>query len=129
MSQQELEMSVKQAVIRREEGLRVLICKREEEVALAMAQREEEIMEAMQNREQQLSDAWARREAEISKEVEENLKSVDERMQWVVNRENDLVAEESRPNQLWEELNEKMKKVDAGVMKGSSCFALEIVPL
>jgi len=40
VSQQELEMSVKQAVIRREEELRVLICKQEGEVALAMAQRE-----------------------------------------------------------------------------------------
>ena len=47
----------------------------------------------------------------------------------MVNRENDLVAEESRPNQLREELNEKMKKVDAGVMKSSSYFALEIAPL
>ena len=36
----------------------------------------------------------------------------------------DDVAEEGRPNQLWEELNEKMKKVDAGVMKGSSRFLL-----
>ena len=117
-SQQEIEISIKQAVIRREEELRVLICKREEEVALAMARREEEIMEAVRNREQQLSDAWARREAEIRSEVEENmeelrnrerqlsdawarreaeirseveesLKSIDERIQWVVKREND----------------------------------------
>ena len=44
------------------------------------------------------------------------------------NRENDLVAEESRLNELREELEEKMKKIDAGVMKGSSCFAFEIVP-
>ena len=79
VSQHELEMSVKQAVICREEELRVLICKQEEEVTLAMAQREEEIMEAVRNREQQLSDAWAAGEAEISKEVE----NLNERLQWV----------------------------------------------
>jgi hypothetical protein len=49
---QQVEMTVEQAIIRREEELRVLICKREEEVALSMAQHEEEIMEAVRNREQ-----------------------------------------------------------------------------
>ena len=125
-SQQEIDMSIKQAIIRREEELRVLIYKREEEVALAMAQREEEIMEAVRNREQQLSDAWAKREAEIKKEVEESLKSIDERIQWVVKRENDLVVEESRLNELQEELDERMRKIDE-VIKGSFCFSLGIV--
>jgi len=89
-------MSVKQAVIRREghsprrsfaekvisreEELTVLVSKREEEFALAMAHRKEEIMEAVQNRAQQLCDAWTRRGAEIGKEVEEGLKSADERI-------------------------------------------------
>jgi hypothetical protein len=127
-SQQEIEMSNKQAVIRREEELRVLIYKREEEVALAMAHREEELMEAVRNREQQLSDAWTRREAEIWKEVEESLKSsFDERIQWVVKRENDLVVEETRLNELQEELEERMRKIDEGVMKGSFCFSPRIV--
>ena len=126
-SQQEIEMSIKQAIIRREEELRVLIYKREEEVALAMAQREEEIMEAVRNREQQLSDAWAKREAEIKKEVEESLKSIDERIQWVVKRENDLVVEETRLNELQEEPEERMGKIDKGVMKGSFCFSPRIV--
>ncbi|KAF8812021.1 Pkinase-domain-containing protein, partial [Phlegmacium glaucopus] len=117
VSQQELEMSVKQAIIRREEELRVLICQREEEVALAMAQREEEIMEAVRNREEQLSNAWAMREAEIRKEVEESLGSVEERIQWVVNRENDLMMEETRLNEVREELEEKIRKIDEGVIK------------
>ena len=127
LSQQEVEMSIKQAVIRREEELRVLICKREEEVALAMAQREEEIMEAVRNREQQLSDAWMRREAEIRKEVEESLKSIDERIQWVVNRENDLGMEETRLNELREELEERMKKTNEDI-KCWFRISPEIVP-
>ena len=101
-----------------------MIYKREEEVALAMAKREEEIMEAVR---QQLSDAWAGREAEIRKEVEESAKSIDERIQWVVKRENDLVLEESRLNQLQEELEERMRKIDE-VMKGSFCFSPRAVP-
>jgi hypothetical protein len=46
------------------------------------------------------SDAWVRREAEIRKEVEETFKSIDERVQWVVKRENDLAAEETGLNDL-----------------------------
>ena len=120
VSQHELEISVKQAITRREEELRVLICKREEEVALAMVQREEEIMEAVRRREEQLSDAWVKREAEIKKEVDESLKSVEERMQWVMNRENDLAAEETRLNKVREELEEKMRKIGEGAAKGLS---------
>ena len=127
-SQQEIELSIKQAVIRREEELRVLVYKKEKEVGLAMAKREEEIMEAVRNREQQLSDAWARREAELKNEVEESLRSIDERIQWVVKRENDLVEEESRLNGLQEELEERMRKIDE-VMKGSFLFLCELFPL
>ena len=73
----------------------MLICKREEEVALLMAQHEEE---AVRRIEEQLSDARIRREAEIKKEVDESLTTVEEKMQWVMNRENDLVAEETHLN-------------------------------
>ena len=127
LSQHEVEMSIKQAVNRREEELRLLICNREEEVTLAMAQREEEILEVVRNREQQLSDAWTRREAEIRKEVEESLKSIDERIQRVVNRENDLVVEGTRLNGLREELEERMRKIDQGVMKCSFCISPQVV--
>ena len=120
-------MSIKQAIIRREEELRVLICKREEEVALAMAQREKEILEAVRNREQQLSDAWVRKEAEIRQEVEESLKSIDERIQWVAKRENDLLVEETRLNELREELEERTRKIDEGAMKSKFCFSPRIV--
>ncbi|KAF8805400.1 kinase-like protein [Phlegmacium glaucopus] len=78
-------------------------CQREEEVALVMAQHEEEIMEAVRNGEEQLSNAWAMREAKIRKEV--------------VNRENDLVTEETRLNEAREELEEKIRKIDEGVIK------------
>ena len=82
----------------------------------------------MRNREEQLSDAWVRREAEIRKEVEESLKLVDERIQWVMNRENELAAEANRLSELREELEEKMRKIDEGTMKCSSCSVFEIIP-
>ena len=46
------------------------------------------------------------------------MKSIDERIQWVAKRENDLVEEESRLNELQEELEERMRKIYE-VMKGS----------
>jgi hypothetical protein len=68
-----------------------------------------------------------RREAEIRKEVEETFKSIDERVQWVVKRENDPEAEETRLNKVREELEEKMRQIDQGVMKGSFFYSfLEI---
>ena len=82
----------------------------------------------MRNREEQLSDAWVRREAEIRKEVEESLKSVDERIQWAMNRENELAAEAHRLSELHEELEEKMRKIDEGTMKCSSCSVFKIMP-
>ena len=45
----------------------------------------------------------------------------------MVRRENDLVEEESRLNELQEELEERMRKIDE-VMKGSFYFSPRIVP-
>jgi len=45
----------------------------------------------------------------------------------VVERENDVVEEGSRLNELQEELEERMRKIDE-VMKGSFCFSPRIVP-
>jgi NIMA (never in mitosis gene a)-related kinase 2 len=83
-----------------------------------MAQREEEIVEAVRKREEQLSDAWVRRKAEIRKEVEGTFKLIDKRVQWLVKRENDLEAEETRLNEVREELDEQMRQIDQGVLKG-----------
>jgi hypothetical protein len=71
----------------------------------------------------QFSDAWTRREAEIRKEVEESSKSIDERIQWVMNKENDLMMEETRLNELREELEERMRKMDEGIIKCLFCFS------
>ena len=45
----------------------------------------------------------------------------------MVKRENDLVGEESRLNELQEELDERMRKIDE-VMKRSFCFSPRIFP-
>jgi hypothetical protein len=67
--------------------------------------------------------------AEIRKEVKESLKPVDERIQWVVNRENNLMAEEARLNEVREELDEKMRKIDEGVKGSSVYFSPDTVPV
>jgi NIMA (never in mitosis gene a)-related kinase len=85
-------------------------------------------VEAVRKREEQLSDAWPlSEEAEIRKEAEGSLKSIDERVQRVVKRENDLEAEETRLNEVPEELEEKMRQIDQGVVKGLFLYSfLEI---
>ena len=98
-----MEVAVKQAIARREEELRVLVMKREEEVAVAIAKREEEIMEAVRNREAEVDAACVQREELIKKEV-------DERIQWVLARENELKAQEIRLEEVKRELEESAKK-------------------
>jgi len=62
-------LAVKQAIVRHDDELRVLVMKHEEEVAASMNKREEEIMEAVQRRDAEICVAWVKREGEIRKEV------------------------------------------------------------
>ena len=98
-----MEVAVKQAVARREEELRGLVMKREGEVAVAIAKREEEIMAAVCNREAEVDAACVQREELIKKEV-------DERIQRVLARENELKAEEIRLEVVKRESEESAKK-------------------
>ena len=90
---------------RREGELRVLIRCREEEVANAMAKREEEIMEAVRKREAEVHHAWSLREAEIRQGVEDSIKAVQERMDWITKREDEFTKRE-------DELNSQAKKFE-----------------
>ncbi|KAF9547932.1 Pkinase-domain-containing protein [Agrocybe pediades] len=104
-SRQDVELAIKQAVAKREEELRVLILKHEQEVAVAMAKREEEIIEAVRAREVEVDQACAQREQLIRKEV-------DERIQWVIHRETELRAEETRLEEAKADLEANMKKFE-----------------
>ncbi|KAG5645164.1 hypothetical protein DXG03_006788 [Asterophora parasitica] len=117
-SQQQLEVAVKDAVARREEELRVLVTKREKEVADAMARREEEIMEAVRQREAEVCEAWSKRETEIRQEIDAKVMEVDERVDWIMGREEELRAEETRLEEVAKDLEVKMKKWEEGVTKG-----------
>jgi len=99
-----VKVDVKQAVARREEELRILVMKWEEEVAVAIAKHEEEIMEAVRNREAEVDAVCVQREELIKKEV-------DERIKWVLARENKLKAEEMQLEEVKRELEESTKKV------------------
>ena len=110
ISQQEVELAVRQAVVCREHELRSLVTKREEEVGKAIAQREEEIMEAVRRRETEFSEAWVNREEDIRKEVEQNCKVMDEKMEWITKREVELKDEEERLEDMRAELEERIKK-------------------
>ncbi|XP_006461986.1 hypothetical protein AGABI2DRAFT_118840 [Agaricus bisporus var. bisporus H97] len=112
-TQRTIELAVKQAVSRREEELRILIQKREEEVANAMAKREEEIMDAVRRREAEVCQAWNTREAEVRQEVEVSIKAVQERVEWITQREKELESEEERIEEMREQVEEKMKAWEA----------------
>ena len=115
-SAHDVELAVRQAVMRRENELRVLVTEREGEVAASMNKREEEIMEAVQRREAEICEAWVRREGEIRKEYEENYKAMQQRMDWVAKRESELKEEESRLEEMRERL--ESKKVEEETAKG-----------
>ena len=123
-SVRDVELAVKQAVVRREDELRVLVMSREEEVAASMKQREEEIMEAVQRRDAEICDAWVKREGEIRKEFEENYKSMQERMEWVTKRESELRDEEVRLEEMRENFEENVRKLEENTdtMKGMYIF-------
>ncbi|KAG6811752.1 hypothetical protein H0H92_005949 [Tricholoma furcatifolium] len=116
-SQQQLDAAIKEAVVRREEELRVLIMKREKEVADAMTRREEEIMEAVRRREADVCEAWTVREAEIRKEFEDGVKSVEERIEWVQAKEEELKGEEARLESMQADLEEKMVNWEQNIAK------------
>jgi hypothetical protein len=103
--------------------------KREEEVAASMNKREEEIMEAVQRRDAEICDAWVKREGEIRKEVEENYKSMQERMDWITKKEWELKDEEVRLEEMREQLEESMRKLEENIMKGMFLRNLVITAL
>ena len=82
--------------------------KHEEEVAASMNKREEEIMEAVQRRDAEICVAWVKREGEIRKEVEGNYKSLQERMDWITEKERELEDEELRLEDMREQLEERI---------------------
>ncbi|KAF5364973.1 hypothetical protein D9758_008178 [Tetrapyrgos nigripes] len=106
-SQQDVENAIREAIERREEELRVLVHQREEEVAAAMAKREEEIIGSVNKREAELNEAWVTREQQIRAEVEEQV-------QWIHSREEELDQEEQRLEDLKLELEEKAQKAVKG---------------
>ncbi|KAG6849711.1 hypothetical protein H0H93_006094 [Arthromyces matolae] len=117
-SQQYLDAAIKEAVARREDELRILVTKREKEVADAMARREEEIMEAVRRREVEVCEAWTAREAEIKKELADSVRAVDERIEWIQTKEEELKEEEGRLETAQAELNDKLAKWEETITKG-----------
>ncbi|KAG6914843.1 hypothetical protein DXG01_014975 [Tephrocybe rancida] len=117
-SQQQVDAAIKQAVANREEELRVLVMKREKEVADAMARREEEIMEAVRQREVEVCEAWAAREAEIRKEIADNVNAVEERVEWMEAKEEELKIEEARLEAIQAEIDVRMADWEETLAKG-----------
>ncbi|KAL1699982.1 kinase-like domain-containing protein [Schizophyllum commune] len=80
------------------------------EVAAAMTRREEEIMEAVRTREAELFEAMQARESQMQQEYEERVKEIEERVQWINTRQEELLEEEERIDDTRTELERKMKE-------------------
>ncbi|KAI0358692.1 Pkinase-domain-containing protein, partial [Trametes cingulata] len=105
-----LQQRVRAAVARRDEELRAMVLKQEEEVAARMARREEEIMEAVKRREEDVARMWA----EWERQTREGMgRAVEERMEWVQQRAEELEAERARLDGVRRELEAKMKALEA----------------
>ncbi|KAI0368360.1 kinase-like protein [Pilatotrama ljubarskyi] len=112
-----LQQRVRAAVARRDEELRAMVLKQEEEVAARMARREEEIMEAVKRREEDVARMWA----EWERQTREGMgRAVEERMEWVQQRAEELEAERARLDGVRKELETKMKALEAGTAPGVS---------
>jgi NIMA (never in mitosis gene a)-related kinase len=124
-SQQDVEMTIKEAVARREEELRVLVMKREAEVAEAMARREEEIMEAVRKREAEVFEEWRTRETDMQQEIEEKIKELEARVDWIQAKEEELTAEDARLETVRIQLEGKIAKWEENAAKGQTRFTFE----
>jgi len=118
-SQSAVDARIKEAIVKREEELRVAVMRREEEVAAAMARREEEIMGAVRTREEEILEAWRGREEQIRKEVSE---PAEEQLKWVKGREEELEAERMRLDGVRAELETKVKMLDESAKGMSRTF-------
>ncbi|KAI0644675.1 kinase-like domain-containing protein [Trametes meyenii] len=105
-----LQQRVRAAVARRDEELRAMVLKQEEEVAARMARREEEIMEAVRRREEDVARMWS----EWERQTREGMgRAVEERMEWVQQRAEELETERARLDGVRKELETKMKALEA----------------
>lgn len=109
--------AVARAVARREEELRILVAQREQEVAAAMARREEEIVQEVNRREAELYAAWGVREQQIREEI-------DDKVQWVQKREQEIAAEDERLEMAKNDVEEKLKQWELQATKGQSTWMI-----
>jgi NIMA (never in mitosis gene a)-related kinase 2 len=114
-----LDQAVKDAIIKREEELRTLVLRREEEVAALMAKREEEIITSVNQREAELCRAWEIREEQMRQEIED-------KVQWVQRREQELIDEEIRLRDAKAALEEKAKKWGDRTIKGADTCPFQL---
>ncbi|KDQ55567.1 hypothetical protein JAAARDRAFT_195419 [Jaapia argillacea MUCL 33604] len=102
------------AVSLRETSLKAAVAKREEEVGVAMQRREEEILASVRKREVEINEAWVVKEKEIREEMKGG---VEERMEWVRRREEELKEEGERLEGVKAEVEGKLKALEEASAK------------
>ncbi|EMD33769.1 hypothetical protein CERSUDRAFT_160055 [Gelatoporia subvermispora B] len=105
-----LHQRIREAVARRDEELRAMVLKQETEVAARMSQREKEIMEAVRAREEQIGRMWADWERKTREAMG---RAVEERMEWVQQRAEELEHERTTLESMRAEVERKMASLEA----------------
>lgn len=115
----QVDLRVQEAIMKREEELRVLVMRREEEVAQAMRRREEEIMEAVKRREEEVEEAWKVREARVREEMAEEVeKEVGDRWREEWERLEEVREEVEKMRDAVEDRIRKSEEASASGRKG-----------
>ncbi|KAH8077500.1 kinase-like domain-containing protein [Cristinia sonorae] len=100
---------VREALAHREDELRAIVMKKEAELAARLAKREEEVMEAVNRREEEVARGWAEWEKNVREEV---TRAVDERMEWVQRRAEELEREKERLEGVKGEVEAKIDQLE-----------------
>ncbi|THH19022.1 hypothetical protein EUX98_g8855 [Antrodiella citrinella] len=100
---------VRAALATREEELRAIVMRKEAELAARLAKREEEVMEAVNRREEEVARGWTAWEANVRNEV---TRAVDERMEWVQKRADELEMERERLEGVKKEVEAKVQHLE-----------------
>ncbi|TCD61510.1 G2-specific serine/threonine protein kinase [Steccherinum ochraceum] len=93
----------------REDELKTIVMRKEAELAARLTKREEEVMEAVNRREEEVTRGWMEWEKNVREEV---TRAVDERMEWVQQKAEELEQEAERLDGIKQEVEAKIQQLE-----------------
>lgn len=106
----------------REEELKAIVLRKEAELAARLAKREEEVMDAVNRREQEVARGWTEWERNVRDDV---TRAVDERMEWVQRRAEELEQEKESLDEVKREVEAKIQQLETMELMSSERRTLQ----